>query len=1155
MTLVNRIEAGIHLYDRRTGRQYLVAGCEKSPAIVFLHFKHPQTGYISREPYTIAELEDRFELVDQGAHIFHADSQIVSLIAEAYRIQHAYLFNPLFATETSLIDLLPHQIAAVYGVPATDENAKQSGMIDAPRLRFLLGDDAGAGKTITSGLLIREYLLRRLVKRVLIVPPAGLVGNWERELRVLFRLPFRIISSSEANGNDNPFTDPRNNLAIISIDTLWRDRMRESYLAAQPYDLVVFDEAHKLSAGYLADFTIEKTKRYEMAELIAKQGRHLLLMSATPHMGKDDRYYMLWRLLEPELLSTQTAFQRLNHDQKHLYLLRRMKEEMVNFAGEPLYKSRTSNTVAYPLRQGPGQEQALYDQVTTYCEIHFDRAKQRNRSAAGLALSILQRRLASSTWAMLCSLERRKNKLLAELQAIESGLTDEQNFVNRQENLRVENIRDTKTGDEEESTGGEEESEQADKASEGATDATTVAELKIEVQEVQNLVNLARHVYDQKYESKFEQLWDTLAHYPDTKVLIFTEFRDTLDFLVDRLQGKGLTGKIAQIHGGMEYQERERQADFFRSSARILVATDAAGEGINLQFCWLLVNYDIPWNPARLEQRMGRVHRYKQEHDVVLLNMTSENTREGRVLKVLLDKLDDIRKALGNDKVFDIIGAQFRGKPLADLIFEAVVEGKEAQTTSILQRQLTLENSQQILAEQGRRVEVREVRTLLKALQDKRESAEMRRMMPAYIRRFIQLAAEAIGIEIKGDIEQVFAFDPCPPSITHALNSYPLAIRQRLTVDREQAKPDLTREPKAVYLHPGEPVFEAVTALFLGQHDHEGMRGAIFYDTAVHDPYLFYLARTLIVRKGVQTDDTPETIYEQMTGIQRFADGRCLSAPAHLLLTLDGHDQNLPWPSIPPWALTVSNQTTQVEAFVLESVSIPALETQRQQENNRIPERVNQLRAAYNLRTAELMQQRKVLKEAIAKATPAAHSKLRACEAELSTLDHERRTAEVELRTSIDRLRLGPVTFYAHALVLPLTPEEASARQDLQAEKIALAEVIRRETAEGSLIEDVSNPHLKAGFDLKVLRIDNELRYVEVKGCRGEAAIELTANEWAQSVNHRDRYWLYVVYNCATTPILYRIADPFGRLVAQQTGAVRITTSQIKANAERPTYD
>jgi len=239
-----------------------------------------------------------------------------------------------------------------------------------------------------------------------------------------------------------------------------------------------------------------------------------------------------------------------------------------------------------------------------------------------------------------------------------------------------------------------------------------------------------------------------------------------LDFLLERLEGKGLTGKIAAIHGGLPYQARDKQVAFFRDphGARILAATDAAGEGINLQFCWLLVNYDIPWNPARLEQRMGRVHRYKQEHDVLLLNLVSHDTREGRVLKTLLEKLEAIRRELGNDKVYDIIGQQFTGKPLTELIFEAVVEGKEAQAQREFAR-LSKEQVERLLAEQVRKVEVSQVRNLLSALQAQREVAEVRRMMPAYVRRFFQWAAPRVGAGIRGDIEGLFWLDPCPPSV------------------------------------------------------------------------------------------------------------------------------------------------------------------------------------------------------------------------------------------------------------------------------------------------------------------------------------------------------------------------------------------------------
>ncbi len=1163
MSLLSKLRSGVYLYDRRTGHERLVQAVERYGQVVFLSFKRPQTGTVDRQSFSVAELESRFEVLEEEAVAFCAEPEVVSLVAEAYRLQHAYLFNPLFTTETSLIDLLPHQLAAVYGVPATPERpAEEPGMLDLPRLRFLLADDAGAGKTIMAGLVIREMLLRRLIKRVLIVPPAGLVGNWERELRILFRLRSRILSSSDVRDDNNPFTDPRNDLAIISVDTLWRERVRAAYVAAPPYDLVVFDEAHKLSARRNADLTIDKTLRYEMAEIIARQGRHLLLMTATPHMGKDDPYYFLWRLLEPELLSTPEAFGRLTSTQKRHYLLRRMKEGMVRFDGSSIFLSRESSTIEYPLTQGPGQEQDLYDQATAYCQTHYDQARLRNRSAAGLAMSILQRRLASSTWALFRSLERRAEKLSGIFEALASGLLTLEQLEARQFALPTQDVRDTKTGDEEESQDELEESERQDEEVASATDARTLAELRSEWEEVRRLVVLARQVYDQKHESKFEKLWEALEAYPDTKVLIFTEFRDTLDFLVGRLEGKGLTGKIAQIHGGMDYKERDRQAAFFRDpdGARIMVATDAAGEGINLQFCWLLVNYDIPWNPARIEQRMGRVHRYKQEHEVLLLNLVAKNTREGRVLKVLLDKLERIRRELGNDKVFDIIGQQFTGKPLTELIFEAVVEGKEEQTLREFDQRLDKEQVEARLAAQARKVEISQVRALLAVLQQQREVAEMRRMMPAYVRRFFQLAAPLVGVGIRGDIEDIFWLDPCPVNVQQALATYPADVQQCLTFDRDRAMPDLAQDPKAIYLHPGEPVFEAVVDLFLGQYEHQAMRGAVFFDPEATESYLFYLARVAVLRDAEKADDKPgfsekpgfwesEIVEEKMTGVRRYEDGRCDLAPAHLLLTLfPTTEETADFRSLRDFG---SLDTAPVEVFMVRALGQPALEARRQEEEERLPQRREQLRVAYNLQGVELLQQRRLLKEAIEKGVPAAPTKLRRCEAELEDLDRRRREAEAALYAEVERLRLGPVSIYAQALVLPLPPEEAERRRDVQAEQVALAEVIGREEAEGSVVEDVSASHLKAGFDLKVLRADGSIRYVEVKGRSSTQAVEMTANEWAQAANHRDRYWLYVVYNCDTVPQLYRVPDPFGRLVAQQVGTVRINASDVMAAAEK----
>ena len=1150
VSTLSELRPGSRIFDRRLGQERQVHLIEVYGSVAFLSFLDPQTGVVDRQPFPLDEIEDRFQAVEPGGAGFDADPEVVRLIAEAYRLQHAHLFNPVFATETSLIDLLPHQLAAVYGVPPTDKSPQgQPGMLDHARLRFLLADDAGAGKTIMAGLTIREMLLRRQAERVLVVAPAGLIGNWEAELRRLFGLRFRILSGGDVTDIYNPFDDLRSSMAIVSVDTLARERMYTAYEAAPPYDLVVFDEAHKLSAWREADLTVRKSLRYQAAEMVAQQGRHLLLMTATPHMGKDDPYYFIWRLLEPELFSTPEAMRRLSKERRRDYILRRMKEEMVRFDGTAIYPPRNSQTVEYPLSK---PEWGLYERVTGYCQTHFDRAKLRNRSAAGLAMSILQRRLASSTLAMFRSLERREQKLSDTLRDLEAGLLARDEWEARQQALPDQDVRDTKTADEEESVGGWEESERQDEELASATDALSAEELRAEIAEVKDLVRLAQEVYGLRRESKFERLWEALEEYATTKVLIFTEFKDTLDFLIGRLEGKGLTGQIARIHGGMDYKERDDQAGIFRDpdGARIMVATDAAGEGINLQFCWLMINYDIPWNPARIEQRMGRVHRYKQEHNVLLLNVVAKNTREGRVLKVLLDKLERIRKELGSDKVFDVIGQQFSGRPLQDLIFQAVVEGREAETIDEFNRVLLTKRAERTLDERRRSVEVSEVRAVLASLRRQQEIAEMRRMMPAYVRRFFELAAPRVGVGIRGSIEGVFWLDSCPVSVRRAVQAYPAAIQDKLTFDREFASPEWGGDLRAIYLYPGEPVFEATMDLFLGRYEAEATRGAVYLDPDADEPYLFYLARVCLLRTPESAQNERELVDERMVGLRRYGDGRIDRAPAHLLMTLmapegrrGGEDQGRDeLPELP-------NDRGPVEAHVVEDVGVPMLATHRREEEARLPEQRSNVKVAYNLRQSELLRQRRVLREHVERGIPAASTKLRECEEELADIDHRRREAEAQLLGAPRRLQLGPTSLYVQALVLPVPPEEAERRRDVQAEQVAMYLVRQREQGEGSTLEDVSDPHLKAGFDYRVLRHDASIRYVEVKGRSGRPAVEMTPNEWAQATNHRDRYWLYVVYDCDTAPVLHRVPDPFGNLLARQTGTVRINASDVIAAA------
>ncbi|MFZ5512485.1 MAG: helicase-related protein [Pseudomonadota bacterium] len=782
---------------------------------------------------------------------FLGDANALRVLVEGERLSYGHLFNPAFATEISEIDPLPHQRIAVY-----------QRMLPQHRLRFLLADDAGAGKTIMTGLYVRESLSRRTIRRVMVVAPAGLVGNWYRELRKLFQLPFKIVTGNDAK-DGNPFVGAGSELVVVSIDSLRAPRLFNALRDPQvvPYDLVVFDEAHKLSANRDLDGTFRATDRYRLAEAIAGvrelpeewrmpwAAHHLLLLTATPHMGKEYPYYCLWRLLEPELFSTETAFAKFPRESRERYFIRRVKEEMVDLRGKPLYPERLCDTVSYDLTQGQISEQALYDRTTAYIRHYYNQARLLNRQAARFAMTVFQRRMASSTWALLCSFRNRLAKLDALIDDIQSGRVPEEDLRSQQERLnrkvregRLVDVLAAKTADEETESAGVEEHEESEAEALGAFIATSLAELIDERNQVQDLIALAEAVHASGQESKFERMAELLRspQYRDQKVIIYTEHRDTLEFLVRRLEGMGYADQVAYIHGGLSFEERDAQVERFRrphdadgKGARFFIGTDAAAEGINLQFCWILINYDVPWNPARLEQRMGRIHRYGQKRDrVAIINLVAGKTREGRVIKTLLDKLEEIRKQLGSDKVFDVVGRIFEGMAITEYIQRAIESDDEADKKA-------LELAGQLTPEQIKAIEAREaslygkggdVRIDLPQLREAMAIEEMRRLLPGYVRRYLEHAAPVIGIDLVGDLDGAFFIRPRKrgvlDSLLPLLETYPEPARNRFTFYR----PDDGRD--AIFLHPGEPVFERLSAIAIERARHDALRGAIFTDVS-----------------------------------------------------------------------------------------------------------------------------------------------------------------------------------------------------------------------------------------------------------------------------------------------------------------------------------
>lgn len=1110
----------------------------------------------SAAPYELTQpAPQESSLLKPSTLDFAADPEVVRLVAEGERLALGHLFNPSFATETSLIDPLPHQRIAVY-----------EHMLSQPRLRFLLADDAGAGKTIMAGLYIREMLTRRLIGRALIVPPAGLVGNWERELRTLFNLPFRILSGVESKA-DNPFIGPWSNLLIVSVDTLSGGRTLERFQEAgvEPYDLVVFDEAHKLSADRNPDLTVRKTDRYELAEIIASRCQHLLLLTATPHMGKEYPYFALWKLLEPEVLATPEAFNSYPAGARARHFLRRTKEEMVYYDGRRIYPERDSQTVSYDLARcgsyRPGEqchpcEQRLYDETTDYIRTFYNRARILNRSAARFAMTVFQRRLASSTYSLMRSFERRLEKLDSLIEDIQSGRLSVEALAAEQRRLEaLRDIWEEMTADEESPEDGLEQNEVVERRALAGVVATSLAELQAERLQVATLLRVAREVYEAGEESKFAKLREFLRdeRFRDEKILIFTEHRDTLNFLVRRLEGLGFAGQVAIIHGGMPYGDREVQIESFRRpECRFMVGTDAAGEGINLQFCWLMVNYDIPWNPARLEQRMGRIHRYKQRHDpVVIINLVAGQTREGRVLHTLLGKLEEIRRELGSDKVFDVIGRQFEGISLKDLILRAVVNDEAEAACRDLEGLLTpeqvrarIEAAERLLATGG------DVKIRLHEEQEKLGRDNLRRLLPGYVRRFIERSAPILGVGIEGDMEGQFFLSGLPDPLLPIVERYDRPWRSGFSV----YKPP--ESSPVIYLHPGEPVFDAYRDYFCARFARHALRGGVFVDPYADRSYIFHLAEVTVLRKAdAEFSDTyrkDEILDLRLVGIRQVEGGPIEEVPVELLmLLLPGRSVRA---DVEPFAATASKSRELVEGYILERILVLLAEERRKAVFTGLAERELFVQRGFDYQEGELAAVRARLTERVREGGPYAKVELTKIRDRQRELGVQRERALAVLRREPDLIIPGQIRFIAHALVVPTDDPADRERHDKAIEQIAVRVAWGYEESLGAQVEDVSDPRRAMGFDLLSRRSPGVELAIEVKGRRGIGDIQLTENEWVKAANLRDQYWLYVVFDCATaSPRLLRVRDPFKRLIANTRGGVIIDEKEIFACAEEDT--
>ena len=639
--------------------------------VLTLTYRTP-TGQLGEE-LLFRDSESRIEVVEQGRPwSFDGDGELFRLVSEANRIKLAHLFDPVLAVHTSEVEPFPHQITAVY-----------EAMIERQPLRFLLADDPGAGKTIMAGLLIKELIARGDLQRCLVVCPGNLVEQWQDELHRRFGLPFEILTNDklEAARTGNWFLET--DFAIGRLDKLARDENVQAKLGAPDcrWDLIVCDEAHKMSATFFGG-EISYTKRYRLGKLLSNLTRHFLLMTATPHNGKETDFQLFMALLDSDRF--EGRFRDGVHTTDVSDLMRRVtKEELVKFDNTPLLPERIAETVPYMLSEG---EKNLYKDVTKYVSEEFNRAAalQNNRRArnVGFALTILQRRLASSPEAIYQSLRRRRERLentLRELEALQRDGNVESALDKTSSVLDDEDIEDLEEAPDEEID--DIEGELLDRA----TAASTIAELKAEITTLGRLEALAMEVRRNGDDKKWQELAKLFANMSMSKqkLVIFTEHRDTLRYLEGRITALlGTSDAIvcaAAIHGSVKREDRAKAQESFGldPDVQVLLATDAAGEGINLQRAHLMVNYDLPWNPNRIEQRFGRIHRIGQTEVCRLWNLVAVETREGAVYQRLLEKLEEARSALGG-KVFDVLGkVHFEGRPLRELLIEAIRYGEQ----------------------------------------------------------------------------------------------------------------------------------------------------------------------------------------------------------------------------------------------------------------------------------------------------------------------------------------------------------------------------------------------------------------------------------------------------------------------------------------------
>lgn len=1047
---------------------------------------------------------------------FDGDSGKFRLGVEAMRLGLAYEYDPYFALSIARVDPLPHQLEAVYDY-----------FLKLARIRFLLADDPGAGKTIMAGLLIKELKIRGLIKRTLIVTPANLSFQWQRELKDKFREPFEIIRGEvlRANYGSNPWQEK--NQVITSMSWISRIEDAKESLLRSSWDLIVVDEAHKMSA-YSTD---KKTLAYQLGEALSDMTDHYLLMTATPHKGDPDNFCLFLELLDKDVYGDVKSLEEAMRRQEAPFYLRRVKEALVSFphpdTGEvkTLFTKRNVQTIEFQIDE---DEWDFYDALTRYVEDQSIKASAddspRGR-ALGFTMAMLQRRFASCIYAVRRSLERMKEKR-------EKILADPEAYRKELIYKKVPDDFDDLT---------EEEQQEVIAQLEDVVASIDPASLKEEIIQLKKLIDQARLLEQRELESKLLKLKEALTRHgifddPKMKLLIFTEHKDTLDYLVRKLK-EDWKLTVTQIHGGMRigdrdtpgtriYAERE-----FRDECQVMVATEAAGEGINLQFCWFMINYDIPWNPVRLEQRMGRIHRYKQEKDCLIFNFVSTNTREGRVLLKLFERIKKIEDDLDpkrTGKIFNVLGDIFPANQLERMIRDMYAHNltEDVIKTRIIQ-EVDTEHFRRITYSTLEGLAKRELN--LSAIVGKSEEAKERRLVPEVVEDFFIQAAPLAGVypkETKKD-SHIYRIgrvsrtlwetgDRLEPRFGKLGREYKnIVFNQKLLED----------DPTLEWVTPGHPLFECVREYVLSQIQDDMRQGAIFYDLHRKEPAI------LDVFSAAIQDGIGNVLHRRLFVVETDKGGMMSVRQPTIFLDLSLAPADTP---IPDNLNMPSRQ--EAEGVLVErelNSFLDYVRSQRQREIDTISRHMeislNTIIDRLQSQLAELISQ----KESGSK-EPGLDGRIKQLDDRLLELNERLEHRRAELKQERNCV-ITDIRHHGRALVLPhperTSPEIAPMVSDEEIEQIAVQIVIDHEEARGWRVESVEKEN--RGFDLISRRPHPEdpetaveVRFIEVKGRGSVGGVAVTTNEYKTAERLKQDYWLYVVFNCAFKPEIHLIQDP-----------------------------